>query len=1310
MNFKIDASQVRFSAAGQPQVDGDAKAARGLLQGLAVSLKSGTGVKSGYLSVARAGQGGQSLEVGLRRFRGANASTDQATTLVKELVAKAYGDQPAVRQALESYLEKSGNRIGTQSFMRLVQTLENAQEDPSGESSSLQAQPLSAVKVSRGARLSTAGLEVSAKTRQAVDQSGTEVGRALEQARGATDPVATLDALLGQYQSLAAAIERADAAGMSVDDLKASLSELNQQIAQLQPQAEQVRALASNAHTEIPRMAQLELGELRRARDDALQDLQSKADQLSALTAAFYAGQAGSGDLASVTQKHDELSAELQAAKDAALALAQNLHDKAKNCAQAWTLDYRAGVASQPHRSGAQPGTQFDGAIEKFTTTEAKTLNATQVQIAQIQDRLGPPNQVLAEHLANDRLPQAYAHLRQVRGEGAAAAMADIARHRQPPITEPGRLADFAARAFGSDASSGREVAQWMKQTFNVPADGVPARESLMHSLSKLGELNPGLARETLLALGASGQVLTSMKTLPQPGTDFYFKPMLIGSGGKDSPQLIFKLRGLDLQNSVGTIEGRQVELNGAKLAGSHLVFKPPVSSNDKGVVFNLSAASSLPAQVRVDFSDARAAYERMRNANTYGEYDLVRRLIANSGGLSQSEQREMGVLRMIERLPASRPDLKVAMMRDVVQFFHDTQATAVKEAWGPTVAALTNDPVYLADPEIGRLLKTPALSRAWQQSLLGEKLTSRPAAEAVVDYIEGLSERGRTKLMGDGSEIFNQLFSFGDELQADDPLKQRIAAMESQFLNAPPQIAMMKALEMTGTTFKGEDGRWGFEPGQERRLMVKKDLYLCTPVRNFNRLYQAPDRVNWSNFLLMRPQLGPDQKPLVDEAGDPKLTLGTEKDLSQSLPELRDAFPILQQAYETLPADGATDVVQMLLGAEEADGLRQQLTEALRMMGNAPRPAELSVSLLPYLQPVMRFDANGHAPEGISKDHYLQLMDHAAGLGFADDAVSFARYLHCLSVSFAFLSSDGALGNSSESVESLRMYALALHREAMHLSRVAPEAFKGHEQQMQKVDQMFTNREQCGHILAGGQAVMVKQLDARLAATIMPARLIGDNFAQVVDGDAEAVVAEQARNAALARDLRGQGDDGEPVVRAAMQFGQGVLVGEENALTGQQSDFSQGDFLDTELMVQFDQLGQISARLGASDPIVRYGAAAAVHRALAPLGPTLEAALGRLDVNLNQALQTLDEKARQIAAEQPAPGSSQLEIVRFRRDQKYRLDAIPEEKEAAAKKVAMQKGRVETATALLQSSADVLAAGPSQARPEPPHPGASAS
>lgn len=80
-------------------------------------------MKSGYLKLVQAGD--DQLRLGTRWSRQANGSTRKALSLVRELVSKAYGEHPAVNQALDNYLSGRGNgRMGTQSFVKLVRDLE----------------------------------------------------------------------------------------------------------------------------------------------------------------------------------------------------------------------------------------------------------------------------------------------------------------------------------------------------------------------------------------------------------------------------------------------------------------------------------------------------------------------------------------------------------------------------------------------------------------------------------------------------------------------------------------------------------------------------------------------------------------------------------------------------------------------------------------------------------------------------------------------------------------------------------------------------------------------------------------------------------------------------------------------------------------------------------------------------------------------------------------------------------------------------------------------------------------------------------
>lgn len=94
--------------------------ARHSLIRMATQLTTGTGVKSGYLQLSA---GNQQLGT---RWLGANAGTQRAVAEVRRLVSEAYGDLPGADEALDRYLDASGDRIGTRSFVKLVKALETA--------------------------------------------------------------------------------------------------------------------------------------------------------------------------------------------------------------------------------------------------------------------------------------------------------------------------------------------------------------------------------------------------------------------------------------------------------------------------------------------------------------------------------------------------------------------------------------------------------------------------------------------------------------------------------------------------------------------------------------------------------------------------------------------------------------------------------------------------------------------------------------------------------------------------------------------------------------------------------------------------------------------------------------------------------------------------------------------------------------------------------------------------------------------------------------------------------------------------------
>jgi len=107
--------------------DVDKQAARKLLEGIASSIVSSdrNSVRTGNLRLYF-GEDGQA-RLTLKRFSH-NSHNDHANALIKKLVAIGYADYPeGANQALDRYLETSGNKMGSQSLFKLVQMLRSFQ-------------------------------------------------------------------------------------------------------------------------------------------------------------------------------------------------------------------------------------------------------------------------------------------------------------------------------------------------------------------------------------------------------------------------------------------------------------------------------------------------------------------------------------------------------------------------------------------------------------------------------------------------------------------------------------------------------------------------------------------------------------------------------------------------------------------------------------------------------------------------------------------------------------------------------------------------------------------------------------------------------------------------------------------------------------------------------------------------------------------------------------------------------------------------------------------------------------------------------
>lgn len=111
-----------------------AKEARDELRKMAISLLDSKGqVKSGYLQMLNRGD---DEALGTRWTWQRTDSTQRALHHVEGLVSKACEGQPdvgeALKQALQAYTERKGERLGTQSFMKLVQVIDRLDEPEHG--------------------------------------------------------------------------------------------------------------------------------------------------------------------------------------------------------------------------------------------------------------------------------------------------------------------------------------------------------------------------------------------------------------------------------------------------------------------------------------------------------------------------------------------------------------------------------------------------------------------------------------------------------------------------------------------------------------------------------------------------------------------------------------------------------------------------------------------------------------------------------------------------------------------------------------------------------------------------------------------------------------------------------------------------------------------------------------------------------------------------------------------------------------------------------------------------------------------------
>jgi len=99
----------------------DKTVARQLLEGIASSIVSADdrSVRAGNLRLY-AGPNGEA-QLTLKRFS-RNENNTQANDLIRKLVSIAYANHPRASEALEAYLQTSGNKMGSQSLFKLVKS------------------------------------------------------------------------------------------------------------------------------------------------------------------------------------------------------------------------------------------------------------------------------------------------------------------------------------------------------------------------------------------------------------------------------------------------------------------------------------------------------------------------------------------------------------------------------------------------------------------------------------------------------------------------------------------------------------------------------------------------------------------------------------------------------------------------------------------------------------------------------------------------------------------------------------------------------------------------------------------------------------------------------------------------------------------------------------------------------------------------------------------------------------------------------------------------------------------------------------
>jgi hypothetical protein len=105
---------------GRVDFKGTRKEASDLLRSAAVSLVSRGQVRGGYLRLT---QGRNGLTLGTNLFK-RTQSTDQARDVLCSMIKTAYSEHAGIEAAIDTYIGQSSQRLGTQSFVKLIQALD----------------------------------------------------------------------------------------------------------------------------------------------------------------------------------------------------------------------------------------------------------------------------------------------------------------------------------------------------------------------------------------------------------------------------------------------------------------------------------------------------------------------------------------------------------------------------------------------------------------------------------------------------------------------------------------------------------------------------------------------------------------------------------------------------------------------------------------------------------------------------------------------------------------------------------------------------------------------------------------------------------------------------------------------------------------------------------------------------------------------------------------------------------------------------------------------------------------------------------